>query len=254
MITAGVVILAGSFSLLAAPLLIAAYAASGHFPRKTPFSLCAGLALSFVLMFAQAAHIGYALDAWQPVDLVGYRLVVFAAPGLFFLFGRAIALPDQPPTLRLVIHLLPMALPLFLPIGIALPLLLLLGFCYALWFTRLVYQLRGEQKYRVFELAFVACIAASAAVVLGFGIWGALGDWSIFYAVYAGSIAIAYCLVIFALAAYPDFVQAMFQATRDRYSTTTLTGVDVSAAREALQRLMGEGIYADETLTLGALA
>ena len=209
MITAGVVILAGSFSLLAAPLLIAAYAASGHFPRKTPFSLCAGLALSFVLMFAQAAHIGYALDAWQPVDLVGYRLVVFAAPGLFFLFGRAIALPDQP---------------------------------------------RGEQKYRVFELAFVACIAASAAVVLGFGIWGALGDWSIFYAVYAGSIAIAYCLVIFALAAYPDFVQAMFQATRDRYSTTTLTGVDVSAAREALQRLMGEGIYADETLTLGALA
>lgn len=247
-------LLAAAFSAIIGPLLVAAYLRGTHMPKRTAFSISTCIAFSVCMFVVQWFHLQHFISGPDPLAALPYRACVFLAPALFFYFGRAVVLPDEPASPLLILHLVPFALSWLLPLHVALPLLLMIGAGYALWLGRLVVTIRRTYRQHRFELLFSAVLVLCAALVL---LTGSLAQVSSanFYQAYSLSIGLAYACVTFALVAIPDFLNDLFEITKARYAVSTLTGVDTEDALKQLDALMLErALYKDEALNLSSLA
>ncbi len=248
------VLAAIGFSVVAGPLLMLAYLVSDQYP-KSRASVAGGVLLTAALCALQVYHYLYMTGVLVPLDEVGYRFALFVAPGLFVLFGRTIVLPDVGLSPAWLLVFAPTALPLALPLSVALPLLLLCGAAYALWLSWQAFAIRRQRPQYRFELLFSLFITGSAAVICALGAMLPWSDAAYFYLSYAVCIGVAYALVVLALVAIPGFVADLFEVTRVRYASSTLGNVSIDDRLRALDRLMTEQKrFRDDELNLAVLA
>ena len=243
------------FSMICGAVLLAAYVWSPVFPKKTAYAIGAATLLTLILGVLQWHHMAFALGGSFPLEMWSYRIPLFLGPFGFFLLGRAVALPDRPFHPWLLLHAVPVLLPVGVPMTIALPLLFSAGCAYAIWLGGLVYRARERRPQRRFEAAFSLVVIGSALAVLTLGITLPWVASVYFVVVYATSVAVAYAMIAFALVAIPDFVQDLFEVTQARYGVSTLNGVDVAASVARLQKLMDEDrLYEQSDITLASVA
>lgn len=242
------------YSIVVGPVLGLAYLRSELFP-KTLYSVASGIALIACLCLAQFYHLMYFLTGMMVLENPIYLTCLFVAPTLFFYFARSGVLVDAGFSPVLVLWLLPCLMPLFMPVSLALPILLFLGAGFSLWLSSIAYSFRHNRKQHRFELLFSVFITAAAAVTC---VLGALIPWTderYFIQVYSQSIGIAYVFITFALIAIPGFVTDLFDQTRTKYAASTLNGVDIESVLQELdKKLTLEKVFRDEELSLGTLA
>ncbi|MCH2097822.1 MAG: hypothetical protein MK142_05485, partial [Pseudomonadales bacterium] len=129
MIEIASIVLAG-FSVVSALLLLSAWLIALDFPTHTPHSVAVTTALMSAFVIIGLAHIHWLLGGPAPLELLHYRLCLFAAPALFYLFCRSAIVPEAPIHATQALHLAPMLIALFAPIELGLPALLLIGVGY----------------------------------------------------------------------------------------------------------------------------
>lgn len=243
------------FSVIAGAVLYVAYVRSSAYPKKTPFSLGSGAVFIVCISILQFYHLAYFQFNVEPLEHALYLACLFAGPALFFYFFRAVALPDAPFHPRLALLLVVVALPMLLPLTIALPVLLATGTGYSLWLGRAVYRLRDRRKQHRFEMFFAAATALLAAGVFVIGAFIPVLGSHYFYTFYALSIGLSYALVLYALTAIPEFINELFEVARSKYAVSTLGDVDVPASLRRLETLMTEDrLYVQDDLNLSRLA
>jgi len=251
----GSVLLSAGFSLVCGPVLLAAYVGSAWFPRKTVYSMCAGALLTGILIALQWNHLQFVLGGPPPLDLWSYRIPLFLGPFCFFLFGRAVVMPEAPFHTGLLLHASVVMLPMFLSMAVALPILFGIGCGYAIWLSNLVYRARAQRRQRRFETAFSVLVTASALAVFALGVSLPWVQAKYFVAVYSMSVAAAYSMIVFALVAIPDLVRDLFEAAQAKYSVSKLKDGDVDQWIARLERLMDQDkLYQQNDISLASVA
>ena len=227
------IVLAG-FSVVSALLLLGAWLTRLDFPVHTPRSVAVTSALMCALATLSLEHLRFFLGDSLPFETLHYRLCLFAAPGLFFLFCRSAVMPDAPVDVRSLLHVLPVALVFAIPLEFGLPLLLTLGAGYSLWFSRLLWTLRGDRRRADLQLLFffASSILALGILALGFAIpW--LGA-QVFYLSYNASVGLAFAFVVGCVIAVPDLFAEVSEIVRVRRVASSLGGQDVEALARRL--------------------
>lgn len=248
-------ILVAGFSVISAAVLFFAYALFMPFSGKTWLSQLTCGAFVLALGNLQFTHFLYFLDGSEPLASANYRFWLFVVPSMFYLFSRSVILPNSPAHPLLLVHLAPLALPFFLPQGIALPILFLIGTAYSVWLANTIYGLRDKRRQFRFELFFFIVMSVIAVFVLILGFSIPYIDTRIFYFFYSNSIGLAFMLVIAGIVAIPGLLNDLSEAARIKYAASTLSGIDVEAVLKKLESLMvDEKIYRNEDLNLSLLA
>lgn len=248
-------ILVAGFSVVSAAVLFFAYALFMPFSGKTHLSQLTCGVFVLALGNVQFAHFLYFLDGTEPLGSTNYRFWLFVIPSMFYLFSRSVILPNAPAHPTLLLHLVPLTFPFFLPQIIALPVLFLIGTGYSLWLAHTIYGLREERRQFRFELFFFVVMTVIAVFVLILGFSIPYIDNRVFYIFYSNSIGLAFMLVIAGIVAIPGLLSDLSEAARIKYAASTLSGIDVDAVEKKLESLMvDEKIYQNEDLNLSLLA
>src|SRR5262245_48193011 len=132
------------FSAVSSALLFCAYAFLIEVQGKSALSVISCGLLLAALACIQVSHLHYFAGGTRPLDLFHYRLALFIVPSSFYFFGRWAVLPTEPFRPTSLLHLLPVLLLFVLPLGVALPILLLFGAGYSIWLGYLVLGLRTQ--------------------------------------------------------------------------------------------------------------
>ena len=243
------------FSAISALLLLGAWLTRLDFPVHTPFSIVVTSALMLILATLALEHLRWLTGGAPPLEALHYRVGLFLAPALFYLFCRSAVTPEAPLHPGLALHLAPVILALVAPVALGLPILLTIGAGYSLWFARLLWTLRGERRRAHLQLAFfvISSVLALAVLVLGFALpWI---DPAFFYLTYNAAMGLTFAFVIGAVIAIPDLFRDVSDIVRVRSGHSSLGRLDVDDLLARLERLMSEEhLYRDETLGLGTLA
>ena len=243
------------FAIVSAVTLFCAYAFFIELPSKSRYSIISCAALLVALASLQVFHLEYFRSGFEPLGNVYYRLCLFAAPALFFYFGRWAILPTQPFQPLMLLHLVPLPIFFMLPLQLTLPVLFLSGMGYSVWLGSVVYGLRAQRRQFRFEFFFFAVMAVLATVVFILGFSMPYIDHAWFYCFYTVATGAGFVILTVALIANPHLLGELSDAARVKYGTSTLREVDVDACLQKLDSLMAESrIYQNEDLSLGSLA
>lgn len=243
------------FSVLAAAVLLLAYLAFLPGMNKTALGRIACAALLGDLAGLQLFHLDHLRRGTDLIDAPAYALLLLLAPPAFYFFSREVLQPDLELDVFDLVHLLPLALAAVFPPATLAPVAFFIGTGYALWFTRVVYGMRGQRgRFRV-EMLFFSLFAMQALLVLVFGLSLPYIDPGVFYVVYANLIGVALLLVVAALIVFPDLLSDISEAAIATYAASTLANVDVERMVAELNRLMDEEkLYENESLSLASVA
>ena len=243
------------FSIFGCSLLLLAYAFFLRQMRKSAFTIGACAVLLGALALLQVSHFQFLLTG---ADLLGsrvYGLLLLLVPAAFLFFSTHVLMPDSRKTLPQLLHLLPLAAGLVLPVAWLAPIAFTVGTGYSLWFTRVIYRLRSDRARYRFEMFFFGLFALMAVLILLLGLLTPYIDDRFFYLGYANATGLALLLVIAGLIAFPELLTDLTDAARAAYTTSTLTGVDKQAALAKLDACMTrDRRFEDETLNLSSLA
>ena len=243
------------FSVISLAVLLSAYLAFFHAVQKTWLGTTACVVLCAGLAGLQLAHLFFLQTGSDLLDSHGYVALLFTVPAAFYFFSRDILLPSVKPSPRDALHAAPFAVGALLPSALVAPAAFVVGAGYSIWLARVVYGMRRNVKRFRFEMFFFSLFAMIAAVVLVLVMslpW--LGS-QIFYLFYAASIGLTVMLVTAALLIFPEILTDISEAASVAYANSTLTGIDVDAKVEILQRLMvTDKLYRNENLNLTMLA
>jgi AraC-like DNA-binding protein len=185
----------------------------------------------------------------------GYVVLLLLTPPAFYLFSREILLPDSQPSVRDLLHLLPVSCIVFLPRALVIPIALGIGAGYSFWCARIVFGLRRHVPRFKFEVFFFTFFALLAALVLLLAVTTPHIEPGVFYYSYAGFTGIAFVLIFAALLSFPDLLSDLSAAAAAAYSTSTLKNVDVEQKLRQLDSLMQDDrLFENENLNLAMLA
>lgn len=234
--------------LLVASFIIYATAGEGRLGRLSGRVLLAGLAL------LQLSHWSGLTGSVDWVGSPGYVALLFIVAPAFYLFFRgALQVQAAERPWHLVFYA-PALVAAWVDPAIAIPLSFLIGTVFAVHLAVLVVRLRPQrQRFRV-EIAALGAFALIALAILVLGIASPLLGPRAFTVGYASMIGLGMMLAIHVLLHFPDIASKTVEAVATTYAVSTLERVDRQQAVARLQALMGEQVFADETLNLSRLA
>jgi AraC-like DNA-binding protein len=244
------------FSIFSAIVLALTHFRDEHYQDQR-VSKITGLLLLFALSGLQVAHFAWLhLDqAW--VATVTYRVLLFAVAPAFFLFSQPLLRPQALPGDRhlWLLHAVPVVIAPWLPADLALPLAFVVGAAYLMWLARSVYGLRRERAQFRLEIILLGAVFGIAVSVATLGLVQSLLPDKLFFALYAGSIGLAFFLVQTTLGLRPQLSTEVSETAQTAYVSSTLGSVDCDAVLGRLYTLMQTGrIYVDPDLSLPGLA
>jgi AraC-like DNA-binding protein len=244
------------FSLFSALSLAVTHFRSDQY-RERAISRRMGLVLLTALCALQIAHFAWLYMDLPWVEMLPYRVPLFAVAPAFFLFSQPLLKPDVPPSFypAMLVHALPLVVAPFLPAEQFLPLAFIIGAGYLLWLGRCLYALRAERdnfRSEMMSLGGVFGIAIGVAVL---GLIQASLPGKLFFCLYSIAIGAAFFLVQTALGLRPALTAEVTETTQTAYGNSTLKYVDCEAALSQLEALMRVGrLYVDPELSLPMLA
>ncbi len=243
------------FSVIAAPVLLAAYLLFLRDMRKTGVSRLSCAALLLALTALQLYHYAFIIDDVALIESPAYVRLLILTPIAFFFFSRSLLLPERELRPADAVHAVPLVAGEFLPAPVAVNLAFLVGAAYSIWFAQMVYGMREHSRRFEHERFFFTMFALLAVIVLLIGLSVPHVSLAAFHVSYALAIGLGLILVTGALLAFPDLAKDFSEAAAATYATSMLGGLDVDALLGKLDRLMREEkVYRDETLTLGSVA
>jgi hypothetical protein len=183
------------FSVVSAVLLFLVYAFFRRPQGKSAYSIFFCAVVTAALATIQIFHFHY-FRAWGvgPLAELPYRLALFVVPSSMYLFSRWATQPSAPFRPIYLLHLLPVLLPFFVDLKIALPILFLTGVGYLLWLAWFLFGLRAHFRKFLFELLCYLVMWITAMATLGFGFIIPFRDDAYFYLFSANAIGL--CLAI----------------------------------------------------------
>ena len=209
---------------------------------------------------------GLAITQWGHLQIAsapdagvsrGYVVVVFLQSlGFYWLLLGVLRRDARWRHTEWLLPPLVLALALWTPVAVAVPLSLFLGTAAAVHLGLLAYRLRAMRRWFVIELRVIVLFAAMGAVVavgalLAPGPFG----WAGFAWTYTVLIAIGFFLVAWLLLGVPDLVPKTRAAVASAYAQSTLGGIDRTEVVGRLRRLFEhERVYEDENLDLARVA
>lgn len=214
-----------------------------------------GLVLLVLLAVMQFIHYRY-LQYGEPLVHEGfYRMLLFAAAPLFYLFAQPFLTPDFCLKPAQFLHVLPVIVAVILPYDVALPLAFVIGVAYLLVLARLVYRLRVERKNFKLEMTLLAVLFGLGIVValasLNVSLWGE----RLFYEFYSIAIGVLFIVVSVAMSSARNLSAEVAEVVRESYAVTTLANVDCDAVFRRLESLMDQDcLYKELDLSLQRLA
>ncbi len=184
-----------------------------------------------------------------------YHALLFLVAPVFYLFSKPVlrASCDFQPVQAL--HFFPVAVALFLPHDLALPLAFTLGAGYLFCLARDVYGLRAQRSRFRMELSILGVVFSLAVVVVLLGLGLPLISESLFITLYAAAIGSAFLLIAVVLNIAPRLAIEVTEAARETYAITALGNVDSDASLDQLRQLMDkQQLYKQSELDLAMLA
>lgn len=243
------------FSVIASGVLLLTYIFFLHNLNKSPLAMVTGSILLGSFVTLQLGHLTHLEQATDLIADTQYRLALFTAPSMFYLFSRSILFDEQRVTWMTALHCLPIALVALPVTGIAIPILFCIGTGYSFWLTHVIYTVRFNRQRSAYELFFLFLFSVMAVGVLVLGFALPYMDHDYFYKAYTFGIGAALILVVAALLAFPELLGDIAAAAKARYESSSLQGIDVPAKKQQLEALMQtEKVYQQEDLNLSSLA
>jgi AraC-like DNA-binding protein len=243
------------FSLFAALTLWIAYLFFLPNLRKSVVSKFLCTLLLSTLCALQLYH--YQVWASPPTLLTsnGYLLLLLLLPPAFYLFSRAVLLPDVAIRPWHALHFAPALSSVLLSSSTVLIVAFAIGAGYALWFVWFVYGMRRAVKRFRFEMFFFGGFAVQATLVFLLALSLPYISHITFHLIYASFTGVALLLINATLIVFPEVVDDLATVARLAYAKSTLDNVDVGAVAGRLTELMeSEKVYRDEDLNLSMVA
>lgn len=242
------------FSICAALLLLLAsftiYASTGEgwLARMSGRVLVGGLAL------LQLCHWLALTGAVDWVGSPGYVALLFSVAPAFYLFFRgALQVRAADRAWHLGFYA-PALVAVWVAPAIAIPVSFLMGTVFALHLVALVVRLRPQRQRFRLEIIALGVFALIALAILVLGIASPLVGPRAFMIGYASMIGLGMMLAIHVLLHFPDIASKTVEAVATTYAVSTLDRVDREQIVAKMETLMGEQVFADETLNLSKLA
>jgi AraC-like DNA-binding protein len=243
------------FTIFSVGSLIFAYSFFLHDLQKSTYSKISCIALLLGLASLQLCHYLTLTSSFDALNSRFYILCLLFVPACFYYFSRFVLFPRMTPNIKHLVHLIPLAVGLFLPKAIVPAIAFLIGSAYCLWFIHLVLKLRSQQNRFAMERFFFGMFALFAIAALILGLMIPYIDPIIFYIAYGSSIGIAMLLVITAIIVFPEMLSDIQQIADLTYAKTKLNGINVEAKKNKLESLIQqESIFQNEKLSLSSMA
>ncbi len=242
------------FSIVVAAIFFAIYFFFLKNVNKSWFAVGSCFALLAGLGGLQLMHLQYFLAGGDLLNTLGYRVVLFLVPPMFYFFARSVLFPEVRPGWLDLLHLAPLISVFYVNRKVAVPLAFLIGAGYCLWLVNIVYRLRAHRKRFGVELFFFGLFAVMALIILILGFSVSYVDSWYFYAFYSNGIGLAFILVTASFIIWPDLLTELSEVMTLSYRNSTLKNVDVDACTAKLESLMQAGIYQNENLSLAMVA
>ena len=254
MISTFVQLIAG-FSIFSAVILLFSYLFFLPNIRKNFISKLSCAALLISLSGLQYWHYLYFSNDTDLLNNRGYLYLLLFVPMTFYFFSRVVLFPESKLSIYHILHFVPVAIGLFLPVKIIPVIAFLIGTGYTFWIARIIFQLRPQSSRFKFEIFFGLLFALMALLALILGLSVPYINHTIFFGAYASSIGLAMLLVTASVIVFPELLSDIVEITEAAYAKTTLAGVDVDSIRASLERLMVEDkVYQNENLSINMLA
>lgn len=243
------------FSLVISIVLLVVYLCFLHHVGKNVISTTACTVLLLGLCGLQLYHYLFLSGVSFPIDMMGYRFLLFIIPSMFYFFSCSLLVQNRPIPWYEIFHLTPIPLVIVLKPSVAITLAFAIGASYCFWVLSIVYRLRSHRKRFGIELFFFGFFAVLASVVLILGYLTSYSNQVYFYYFYANGISFAYALVIAALLIYPDMLSELSEVGLLSYTNSTLKNIDVQDKLEQLSSLMDQQkMYRDDDVSLASVA
>ena len=253
-IAQNITILLIGFSIFSAVLLAVTHLNCGEYQGKL-LSRIAGFVLLFGLALLQFSHYKFLQGDNRFIYTTFYTLLLFTVAPAFYFFSREVLKVDNAYHPALLLHAIPMAIGLFLPRNIALPLAFFIGTGYVFWLAMIVYSLREQRQRFKLEIVALGAMFVVALMVLLLGVVLPLVSDEFFYTTYALLIGLTFIVATFTIMRFPNISTEVNEAAQAAYTISTLKNVDGSALELKLRQLMEvEKLYTQETLSLSLLA
>lgn len=243
------------FTIFSAASLIVAYSFFLHGLQKSIYSKVACTALLLGLASLQCFHYLTLSSTFEALHNRMYLTFLMLVPACFYYFSRFVLFPNTAPNVKLLLHLIPTFVSLFLPQSTVPSIAFMIGSAYCLWFIHLVLKLRTQQNRFAMERFFFGMFAVFALAALMLGLLIPYIDNTVFYLAYGNSIGVAMFLVVTAIIVFPEMLTDIQQMAEMNYSKSKLNGIDVEAKKEQLDKLIRqESVYQNEKLSLSHMA
>lgn len=250
-----VTLISAGFSIVSAVILFTVYAFFLRNVNKSWLGFTSCVGLLFCLVLLQLEHMDYLLNGTDVMFTAWYRFWLFLVPSFFFLFSRAVLLPDSGFRPWLPLLFLPSLFNYWLRPELAVPLLFATGMAFSVWLASLIYGMRAQRERFHIEMFFFGLFSITAVFVLLLGVALPYIENRYFYLFYTNSIGVAFMLITAALMAFPDLLAELSEAARLSYSASTLKGIDVDQRAQQLDRLMRDDkLYKNDDLNLASVA
>ena len=243
------------FTIFSAFSLIIAYFFFLPGLQKSVYSKLACVVLLCGLASLQWCHYLSLTSSFQALDSRLYLLALLSVPASFYYFSRFVLYPDAAVRITQWLHLLPVIAGFFLPEKTIPPMAFMIGSAYCLWYIHVVLKSRTQQNRFHMERFFFGLFAILALSALLIVVAIPYIEPTLYYLAYGNAIGIAMLLVSTAIMVFPDMLSDIQQAAEMAYAKSKLTGVDVTAKKSQLEKLMRqEHVYQNEKLSLSTMA
>ncbi|MEN7342379.1 MAG: helix-turn-helix domain-containing protein [Pseudomonadota bacterium] len=243
------------FSIFASLVLWGSYVFLMPQLKKTAAAVVACTLLLGALAGLQLFH----YRVWEtPPELFAHPLYIallLVTPPSFYLFSRAVLVPENPLPAWAVIHYLPVVLSVLLPTDTLVILAFAIGAGYSLWFVFFVFGMRKAVARARFERFFFVLFAVQAVLIFVAAVSLPYIDVVLFHLVYANFTTIALLLITATLINFPDVVDDLKAVATSAYSKSSLKADEIDTLLRRLDGLMVEDkLYRNEALSLASLA
>ncbi len=251
------VVLSSGFSIGASMLLALAFA-SVYRGLELPWqSRAAGYAMLLGLAITQLLHARFLLGIDPELISRSYVLVLLLQSLGFYGLLLGVLRPPQQKWPGWAWVVLPVALVCgaLVPLGMAVPVVMMGGSAASIHLGRLVFKLRAQRRRFLLEFRVLVLFAAMAVLIAAASFAAPIAGWRNFAVIYAVLIGASFMLVLYLLLRFPDIASKAEEAVASTYAVSTLSSVDCNNVLAEIKRLFEqEKIYEDENLSLNKLA
>ncbi len=245
------------FSIGAALLLTLAFARIYNGMALPLQSRIAGYIMLLGLATTQTLHARYVVGIDAELTSRFYVMVVLCQSISFYWLLLGLLRPVDQAWRAWEWAILPIGLlaAAFIPLIIAIPIVMIVGSGFAAHLGLLVYRLRAQRRWFLLEFRVLGLFAVMAILIALASLAAPVLGWRNFAAIYSLLIAVSFALVLYLLLRFPDITLKTQEAVTSTYAVSTLTSVDSNQVAAQIRQLFEvEKIYQDESLSLTKLA